>query len=680
MAENYFRNISFNYDRTNAVPNPVFHKCVIEFFRSPLQEKKKFGIKETHYNGEFGFDRFEKDICPSASIQGEGAYELLGGLVPKVEIVSGLRKYACPFMSLWPPGIEGNEENDNNPKSTATIYVKAGPVKDGPGTGTFSIRFESGNPAVTINGKDEDTLSLSLESAQATPLTLECLNAFGDPDATPYSSNFLASACHINAYIEDEFEEDDVCIGRLIIIPNRFIYYANLIPVIVRVQERKRDGSLAFLNPYPQSIADFCNNELPDFLNNRSFNQALIRFRYDSSQLKELEIVKDEFQQNLKDIFGTELSGSESQKLEFVDNIEQLYQKNIQRTDIEYLKAKAREESKVDEKLQKYLERFETEFNYRENDGVQRNHANRVATRAYNHRKTQEKLQEYKDAVKKYDELLEGVDLASGSKLNKTHKIHVFFFADIEKTKSAYSSSPTAFVPAFSPTGHGTAYIFSSCLKESLAKELVAHEIGHAFGLGHTFKNDNSLDNEKYIDNENPNKAYYEQEIEKLNRIKCDKESELRNHQTPNFEKNLNLFYRIINDHLKGKQSIKHGENHLKTFESQVANAMRLEALPFNTEMESNQEQIEKLNAEIAAIDAQINLHQESIRTLGRNTGNRNLSKNLRRSFSLENFMDYQSKYSEEINTDFMYKMFNYRQGRIMQGTPYLQPVKIENE
>lgn len=676
MADNYFRNVSFNYDVENAVPNPLLQKCIVEFFRSNKQSNKKFGEKDTEYAGEFGFDRFEKDICPSSTIQGEGAYIIPGGIVPKEEVIRGLRKYACPFMSIWPPGVEGNTDSA---KSIVTVYVKAKPVKDGPDTGESEILFRSSNKAaILINEAEETKIKLNLGAADASPLTIRCLKPFGDENAP--STNFIESAVWINAYIYDTLSEEEALVGRLVIIPNVFMYQTSLIPVIVRMYDVKNKGRdneyKNFLNNYPQDIEDFCNNTLPDFINNHAFNQALIHFQYAPENLKTLEIDRAGFTQNMKNIcVPPDLLGTMSERIDFVNEIENLYKKEVEGEGPGNRILRAKEISKVDEKLQKYIEQFGKEFKYDEEKGVRVNHANKVAGKAATHEKTVKALEEYNKAVKRYDELLG--EPVSTVGLNKTHKIHLFFFADIEKTSSTHptpsNSNSNAFVPAFSPTGDGTAYILSSCMREPLAKELVTHELGHALGLEHTFNIDNSIDKEEYIDSENRNKAYLNKILKELRREIGNKEKEKKDIETPKFSKDLEGKYVGIKQLVDRSSRFKHDKGDFEWFRESVSNTISLEDSSFIENGTIDQEKINNLNNEIEEINIEIASIEAEINRLGRNTGDINLNKNLRRSYSLENFMDYQFNYSGTINSDFMYKMFNYRQWREMQGVyPYI--------
>lgn len=123
--------------------NITFAGC-IQFYRSKEHAVGKYGVADSSYKGSFGFDKFDKKVCAEGLI---GEYQDLKGIVPKVEVISGIKKYLCAYLSIWPPNVEGNQDNA---KSKVTLYVKAEEVLTQLANNA-NIEFVCSDPNIIIN-------------------------------------------------------------------------------------------------------------------------------------------------------------------------------------------------------------------------------------------------------------------------------------------------------------------------------------------------------------------------------------------------------------------------------------------------------------------------------------------------------------------------------------------------
>ena len=161
--------------------------AVVSFYRSEFHSKGKYGVDDTAYDGEFGFDSFNEKVIAKGLATN---YEKLDGVETKKATVGKNHQYLCPYLSIYPPNVIGNLDNTKN---MVTLYVKLEEDKDkGADDPDFgAIHFQSSDPSSIeiegtqenkINGQIEESKKLSLTlDTDATAITINCLQAFSDP-------------------------------------------------------------------------------------------------------------------------------------------------------------------------------------------------------------------------------------------------------------------------------------------------------------------------------------------------------------------------------------------------------------------------------------------------------------------------------------------------------------------
>ncbi len=120
------------------------YRAVISFYRSQPHANGNFGKKDTAYKGEFGFDKFDEKVIAEGLIHN---YKTLG-IQTKTEAIKNNHNYLCAYLSIWPPGVDGNVDSS---KSTVNLYIKAEPnidfdKKDENDINTEQVVFESSDP------------------------------------------------------------------------------------------------------------------------------------------------------------------------------------------------------------------------------------------------------------------------------------------------------------------------------------------------------------------------------------------------------------------------------------------------------------------------------------------------------------------------------------------------------
>ncbi|QYS91563.1 hypothetical protein JJC04_01875 [Flavobacterium covae] len=89
------------------IESSIFPAC-IHFYRSKLHSEGKYGNKDLFYKGEFGFDKFESQVCAEGTYSD---YQPLLHTVPKEELVKDEKIHLSAYASMYPPGVEGNQDN-----------------------------------------------------------------------------------------------------------------------------------------------------------------------------------------------------------------------------------------------------------------------------------------------------------------------------------------------------------------------------------------------------------------------------------------------------------------------------------------------------------------------------------------------------------------------------------------
>src|SRR5690606_37112019 len=74
----------------------------------------------------------------------------------------------------------------------------------------------------------------------------------------------------------------------------------------------------------------------------------------------------------------------------------------------------------------------------------------------------------------------------NAASINPMHEVYIFLYKDIHSFKD--SADAPGEVAGFATNGDGFCHIFNLALMHKTQRdELIAHEVGHAFGLEHTF-------------------------------------------------------------------------------------------------------------------------------------------------------------------------------------------------
>ncbi|WP_459926576.1 hypothetical protein [Flavobacterium covae] len=445
------------------IESSIFPAC-IHFYRSKLHSEGKYGNKDLFYKGEFGFDKFESQVCAEGTYSD---YQPLLHTVPKEELVKDEKIHLSAYASMYPPGVEGNQDNK---KSTITVYVLAKESKTKLKNAS-KVRFSSSNPtAIKIVGNDTLTLTINDVSPQA--LTLECLQ--------PFDKDVVITAIA---------EGDVFVLGQLIIKANAKRYSTIIQPVEIVFSSQENLNVVSIPNAP-------LFKELEKKFNNNSFNQAYIYGEL-APKTQKIIVNKKEFldQQYLFELNGL-LYGRKEEK----DNKDKLRKKFNSLIESKYTSALNKISTGNPEELKnqiekqeiKLLETFDKEFDYKLGQDLvyaQKKHQEKIVTKAWNHPKVQA---EYSKYLKLKQQSSEG---GGTMPLNKHNTLHLFYSKDIHgggdnSTAEADSSGQMIIdtVHAYSALGSGVCYIFDSGLKAADNITTILHELGHSLGLEHSFE------------------------------------------------------------------------------------------------------------------------------------------------------------------------------------------------
>lgn len=645
-----------DYQPSKVFTNEVFTAC-IQFYRSKEQAAGKYGNKDLTYKGEFGFDKFDKKVCAEGLVS---EYEILDGIIPNDEVITGVKKYVCPYLTIWPPHVEGNLDTK---KSKITVYVKAekGTIELAKSS---DIEFTSSNKNISILGTKVVPLTID---GEAQPLTLECKGPF-EKDVT------------IEARAKGEFE----ILGKLIIKANAIRYKTIIQPVELIF------GATENLTNHEAPHTSFIQNLVDEF-NNNSFNQAYIYGEL-APKTKIITLQKSEFEK--EGLLSTKEDGKlylkkdtedDKSTKKYNDKVEQRFSASLVKGGIDKDNAK----NELQKAIVEILTQFGKEYSFKKDGDINytlKQYQNKIATTAWNKPNVQKAYQDYITAKSKYDAL--GNDDIS---LNKDKKLHFFYTNSIHGAKN-----PDEKVLAYAELSSGVAHIFESALTSPDATTVILHELGHSLGLQHSFDKE-KLGTYAIKENGKRYKDDIEKEIEFLkgDDKKNDGEIKRLENQKKKIEKNqktnanqneiitlsnLKTKYSILQNCIDNKRefSIQFFEDFfIRNLNSNSLSAIVTEANSLN--LVSDMRYLTKEEIDTKIVEAEKKLEQLKLEKKNAEEA-KIFERAQQQSKTIENYMDYYQDSSKNTNPDFERKSYYQWQWNEMQRTgiqnKYLEEIK----
>ncbi|HEX8576477.1 MAG TPA: hypothetical protein VF677_09300 [Flavobacterium sp.] len=642
--------ITFGSNPEAAPPFPVYENKIftacIQFYRSIDHSFHRYGKDDPSYKGEFGFDKFDKDVCAEGLI---GEYQPLTTVVPKDEPIRGVKKYLCPYLSVWPPGVDGNP---GDKKSKVTLYVKAEKaITQLAASG--EIEFTASHPNITINGST--TLKLTID-APPQPLTIECKGIL-EKDET-----IMAKA-----------KGENQILGQLIIKANAVRYKTIIQPVELNF------GVAENLTIKSSNHTPFIQKLVEDF-NTKSFNQAYIYGEL-APQTQSIVLNKNEFE--IAGFLSTKEDGKlylkkdtedDTSTKKYNEKIEGRYAASLSNLSV---KNKAKEE--LQKKIVEVLTEFDKKFDFNKDkkgnmEYIFNRRKKNIVTNAWKDPNVKKAFAAYEEAKKRYDAF--GTDAIA---LNKDKKLHLFYTNSIHAAKS-----PDAKVLAYSAIKSGVAHIFESALTSPDANTVILHELGHSLGLHHSFDSKNlgtyaiKENNKRYKDDVQKEIEALEGEITRLEQLKKDKTKSGNNENEIRTLNTLSIKYSSLQRAIDFKQTITPVE-----FESTFIfnlnlndqSAIPLEANPLDNGSNGTSVSLEEIERQLNGAKEKL----EKLKMERRNAPEADiLSRSKSQSKTDENYMDYYQESSGQTNPDFERKSYYQWQWHQMQKTEkqYFEEIK----
>ncbi|MEN7551861.1 hypothetical protein AAG747_28350 [Rapidithrix thailandica] len=473
-----------NYIQVKPLGLPI-DPFVVDFYRSREQADGKYGKGDKSYDGAFGFDRFDEDVAAEGRIN---EYPKLAGIVQKDKNISGNRDYLCPYLSIWPPNVQGNM---NNTKNTVEVVVRLEKGKGFKGKcgkqGTAKL-ISSDPSSITIDGGPDKSLTLNLDTkeSQLPTIKLECLKPF-------------SSEVYITAEISNKV------VGKLIIYPNDQRFKTTIQPVYVSFSNNP-----STIKSVPtSSIPDIQEAQLKDYLNNKSFNQALI-YSEVASTTHHIRLNRGI---GLNAFLSTPpgnktyLSNKNADRQRFNTLVKEEYVR-LTRTPQQTAEIAAKQNAYTQSGMYQAVQDFMTEFSRLVNYNTQAStkvdqiraaqaaHTQQRFTQAWNNPLINNGVNGKYDAYLKAEQRMKALLTQQGvtnetitptdrlvNSVTKT--IYVFYYKDIYASFAESTNSDTSkCVPGYTYRGGGISHIFSSGFS---IVDAIVHEVGHGLGLPHTF-------------------------------------------------------------------------------------------------------------------------------------------------------------------------------------------------
>ncbi|MCQ9635431.1 hypothetical protein MP477_10730 [Chryseobacterium sp. WG23] len=604
----------------NTIVEQTFVAC-IDFYRSQLNADGKFGREDTQYNGEFGFDRFDKKVCAEGLAS---KYEKLSNIITKEKTYAGKKEYLCPYLSVWGPNTENNTDNK---KSKIFIYVRANEAFVKSEINEADIELISSDDKIKIS---PNIVRLSIKGA-AQKISIECTGAFRK-DVT------------IIAKAKEQPQE----LGKLIVKANT-IYKTIIQPVKVTFGTTASTESKDI--PHVNLMKDIVK-----LFNENSFNQAYI-FGELAATTKHVTFLESEFKSFFNDIDGKrylEYSASNKQKAFKYDELmgRRFEANNSGKAD------QQRREELLNKKIENLLKEIDKMYGYKSDDlkKAKKMHEEHKVTNIWNDQKIKALYDDFVKEKAEYNQLY-----TNSFKLDQNGKIYFFYTEDIHG-----AGSPEKEIQAFSLINSGTAQIFNSALTDKDAASLIIHELGHAFGLRHPFEAE-VMGRYQIKENGQKYKQDYEDEIKNLT-VEIDS---VINSNIDNLEKLEGISKRdnipisdlqglaLLNERYKSLEGLVADKYSFTNFEANFVDFVKNDVIGLEGKALS---QISSNAVNLLQEKENLKMKKEELERLKKERKKaksyEEFPNSKANSETLENYLDYRQKTDGTFNSNFQYKSF----------------------
>jgi len=313
--------------------------AVVTFYRSQSnadnKPSQKYGTKDSQYNGEFGFDRFDKKVMAEGLAN---KYEKLKDVEVKNKVAGDSYDYLCPYLSLYPPNVNGGINE-------VTLYVKLEEDRhkgtDEPDFGGIHF-LSSDSQSIEIVGAQTNRLAKKEVQSKkialtigdnAKPIKIKCNQAF----STPITITAKTSK--------------DTTIGQLIVVPNIERFTTSIQPIELHL------GNVASKTVDKIPHSSLMKDVVKGF-NTTSFNQAYINAQL-SADTHKITLGKGQFEKYFDNRDGKIHLRNKTLAEKYNDLVESRYAALLVNQ-----AQKNKAEEKIKETGQNLLEQFDKKYKY----------------------------------------------------------------------------------------------------------------------------------------------------------------------------------------------------------------------------------------------------------------------------------------------------------------------------
>ena len=326
----------------------------IQFYRSKNHSEGKLGAEDPFYNGEFGFDLYDKDHCPKGSV----IYYLdQNGKPIENKNYSG---YVAPYLSIWPPKIDKE-------KSSVILYAKASDNTSVIDLLKYECKeWNKVTKDFSVLSEDKKLEVEKLQTANSEKyyrIKIQCIKPFEN-----------------DISIVAKYNEKEV--GRIIVKANAKVYETTIQPVLINF------GVIASTTIQLKDNDKFVK-DLLTYFNKNSFNQAYIKGKLaDETHMVTFlksDFIKDDVVKEkgkYKNLFVNYTESNQKNAEEYNNLIEQRYASIYH----EVTENQANIE-KMENCIKLILNKFKNDFDYDKTSNIKKAkqfHENHVATNAWN--------------------------------------------------------------------------------------------------------------------------------------------------------------------------------------------------------------------------------------------------------------------------------------------------------